>query len=444
MRSLSLLRLLVLGAVGCNGVIAVTPPDPPLCEDPVELGDGYVRCANGAVDRIADTTHDPLAGRLEACTHFEANRSCEWDTDCTDGPNGQCSHFDDLWDAGDSCGCTYGCASDADCDPGEACLGADQDPARTWASCVPATCRASADCESGSCGVAHWYDGCSTTSGLMCRTDLDTCAADSECETDTCGSASIDEGATFSCSEADCVVGRPFRVEGHPTTAPPARRSDWTDAADVSLPHDEEVARYWTWVASFEHASVASFSMVALQLLALGAPPELIDATHQAGRDEIRHARAMYALASKVGGQAVGPGPLELTGLSLSTDVHHVLESLVREACINETLSAALAGLDAEAAADPGLRRVLRGIADDEARHAELAWRTLHWLLGVHPQLRGEALRLLEDATTRIRAAAPSTTPDRPVLGVVGPLERQRFTRRVVEAVIEPAIEALR
>ena len=49
-----------------------------------------------------------------------------------------------------------------------------------------------------------------------------------------------------------------------------------------------------------------------------------------------------------------------------------------------ETVVALLSARAAEAAADPAARGLLALIARDEARHAELAWRTLGWLLRAH------------------------------------------------------------
>ncbi|MCA9546694.1 MAG: ferritin-like domain-containing protein, partial [Myxococcales bacterium] len=51
------------------------------------------------------------------------------------------------------------------------------------------------------------------------------------------------------------------------------------------------LADHWTRQALAEHASVASFARFALHLMAVGAPPDLLVATHQAGLDEIEHAR---------------------------------------------------------------------------------------------------------------------------------------------------------
>src|SRR6185437_10815965 len=105
--------------------------------------------------------------------------------------------------------------------------------------------------------------------------------------------------------------GRPFLVEERARVAPAERttgmrgwgapevvapRVDGLDALDAGA--RASLAETWTVLALLEHASVASFARVSLQLLAVGAPGDLVGATHQAALDEIRHARLCFALAS--------------------------------------------------------------------------------------------------------------------------------------------------
>ena len=57
------------------------------------------------------------------------------------------------------------------------------------------------------------------------------------------------------------------------------------------------LARYWARIGALEHASVASFARVSLQLLALGAPVEAVAPPH--GRlAEAARARAAEGLAA--------------------------------------------------------------------------------------------------------------------------------------------------
>jgi hypothetical protein len=186
----------------------------------------------------------------------------------------------------------------------------------------------------------------------------------------------------------DCCDGRPFIVGGELRTAPVVRRADWMGderPAMTELGAAERAALAAAWQAdgSMEHASIASFARFVLHLLALGAPPSLVAAAQQAMADEVEHARSCFALAGAYAGYPVGPGPLAIDGALVgSISLREAAVAAVVEGCIGETLAAHQALAAAEVAKDPVVRRVLAGIAEDEARHAELAWRFVAWALG--------------------------------------------------------------
>jgi hypothetical protein len=202
------------------------------------------------------------------------------------------------------------------------------------------------------------------------------------------------------------VPGRPLRdAEAAPIVALACRRHDWTETARGVVPDRARAAR-WTEDARFEHASVASFARLTLHLLALGAPSELVEASVLAGLDEVRHARLSFGIASAYAAEGIGPGALEtlhdgaptFEGLALAT---------FADGCVNETLAAAGARRRAEDERDPGVGAVLLEIADDEERHAELAWRTLAWAIE-----RGGAP--VVDALQSARRRALDDVPDDP------------------------------
>src|SRR5262249_9378447 len=127
------------------------------------------------------------------------------------------------------------------------------------------------------------------------------------------------------------------------------------------------------------------FARFTLELLALGAPAHLVADAQRAGLDEVEHARLAYAMASAYAGRPLGPGPLDLGPLTIRADRRELLPALILEGCVGETLGVAealtLALALADEASDPALQRLHARIAADEQRHAELAWRSLAWLL---------------------------------------------------------------
>lgn len=142
------------------------------------------------------------------------------------------------------------------------------------------------------------------------------------------------------------------------------------------------LAELWARDALFEHASIASFSKFTLHLMAIGAPPWLLEQSHQAGIDEIHHARLCFALASAYKGEPLGPGPLPLEGDLLGAlDLASITAAAVREGCVGETISSLEAAEAYEAAQSPAPKEALATISQDEARHAELAWKFVRWAL---------------------------------------------------------------
>ncbi|MCB9664518.1 MAG: ferritin-like domain-containing protein [Alphaproteobacteria bacterium] len=190
-----------------------------------------------------------------------------------------------------------------------------------------------------------------------------------------------------------CVEGRPLRdPAGH------IRQPHVDDPGDARAAH-------WVERALHEHASVAAFARAVLQLLALGAPAELVAAHVAAQADEVRHAEACFAAASRFAGHAIHAPALPLATSELPQGAEALLIDTVVGGCVGETLAAARAHEAAASVRDPVLRATLEAIADDETRHAALAWRTARWLLEARPHLRGVAQAALHP---------PGPLPDHP------------------------------
>ncbi len=209
---------------------------------------------------------------------------------------------------------------------------------------------------------------------------------------DASTSGASDDGAT-SCPngmypDGGCLPPtprRPFLVGASLRSAEWSLRDDWllvgVEAADHGL--DAKTARMLaeTWLkdALEEHASVAAFARFTMHLLSVGAPPELLLRAQRAGIDEIAHARACFALAARYGGRRRGPASLRVHDAMSAHGLAAIAELAAEEGCVGETLGAVLAREQLAVATDGSARRVLRKIAADEVRHAELAWRFVGW-----------------------------------------------------------------
>lgn len=203
-----------------------------------------------------------------------------------------------------------------------------------------------------------------------------------------------------------CGKGRPLIVDDHACVAELHPGSDWGAAQPVF--DRPEVAVHWLDAGLEEHASVASFARFALELVAVGAPPDLLADTAAAMHDEVRHAALAFGLAQRFGAEPQGPGPLD-AGPARATTLRDVVVATVREGCIGETLAAAQAELAATRATEPEVVRVLAEIAADEARHAALAWRVVQWALSVDPSLvDAVSAAFAESHALGLRPAAPA------------------------------------
>lgn len=239
--------------------------------------------------------------------------------------------------------------------------------------------------------------------------------------------------------------GRPLQGASGPLLADVVSRDDWRGALSrAACPERaaEDVVEGWTAHAVFEHASVGAFARLALDLLALGAPPQLVTAAHEAARDEVRHARLSFALASGYGGRAIGPGPLTLPPPrppSFAALVHDTFDG----GCCGETVAAAIAEEAAATATCPAARRVLRIIARDELRHAELGWRVLAWAVRRSDEARRTLVALLA-AEPPAAPSAPAELGPAAAYGLLGGAKDAEIERRVMRQVVHPCAQALR
>ena len=402
---------------------------------------GFERCSEGFVHRVAATT---CSSELPRATQCEDNgggsADCREDSDCTDGANGYCNS--EPWGG---CSCRYGCLQDSDCGDNQICM-----CGSPVGQCVRADCTSDADCGGDMMCTSYISEpGCGSTA-FACQTAGDECAADADCAQ---GEQCTHDGKRHVCEQVACAIGRPFLVRGEERLASPASRCDWNAELTPSvegLPRaTRDVLReQWTRIGLMEHASVAAFARFALQLLSMGAPPELVEQTNAAMSDETAHATMAFALASAYGGEPVGPGPLSIDGSFDENGDRHVLATVLREGCVGETVAALEATEAAAHAVDPVVRAALEKIADDERRHAELAWRFVRWALeGADAELRG----LVADEIADVLAEQPhGGADDCPITddellahGVVPETMRAEIRRRALAEIVGPCARAL-
>ncbi len=439
------------GTAGTGGSGAM-----PVCQNPQlpgSIDQGFVLCEGGVYHRPERRTcaiERPVGGLCPSAPG-DVFDECESDADCTEGPHGACTrqNFGPGGPPGAGCGCTYGCASDAECDAGQLCLCADggDQPGH----CVQAECTGDDDCGPGAlCASYSVVPGCGPTA-FACQRPGDECLSNADCSASPAKFCAYGEGGRV-CGQATCSIGRPFVVEGAVRFAPLAGRSDWARPTELGAGGPdaalcERLAAEWARAGQMEHASVAAFARFTLQLLALGAPPGLVADAQAAALDELEHARLCFGLASAYAGRPLGPGPLPVDGALADMSLEGAVLTAVVEGCVGETLAALEAAEAREWAREGAARDALSVIVGDEARHAELAWRFVAWGLerGGAP-LRaavGEAFARAFGEGAGAEAVADGEGDALLAHGVLPEARRAELRRRALREVVAPCAERL-
>jgi hypothetical protein len=210
------------------------------------------------------------------------------------------------------------------------------------------------------------------------------------------GDVTVKQDVVIKNGDPNCVSGR--RPEG---LAPHARSCD------------DAIGAFFAECAYLEAASVPAFERLARELRAHGAPARLVKRATRARADEVRHAKATAALARRRGAET------ETVVVELSTvrSLFAIAIENAVEGCVRETYGALVAVHQAAHAKDARVAAVMRRIAQDETRHAALAWDVAEW---IDARLTGDERRMVAEA----RARAVETLRDALAAPVARDLER--------------------
>jgi hypothetical protein len=251
-------------------------------------------------------------------------------------------------------------------------------------------------------------------------------------------------------------TGRPFidggLDGGRPRTAAPRRAGDpeaWRAGgaplvAGLSAGVRARLAAAWTADGLLEHASIASFGRFAFELLAVGAPADLVAAAHRAAVDEVEHARLCLGLAGAYAGEPVAPAPFPFGGrVEVSADLASIAARAVREGCVGETLASIQAAEQLAGTEDPRVRGALAVIVDDEARHAERAWRFVAWALAHGGAEVRAAVAAAFAAPVALPAPGEPLPAEMAAHGRLDPSTLRAALARALEDVVRPCAERL-
>lgn len=218
-------------------------------------------------------------------------------------------------------------------------------------------------------------------------------------------------GTLESCSYSPAGASPPQKVTCNYYVRCVGRR--FAELAEPAV-ESTDAAELLAATAALEAASIDAFLRLARELAHHRAPPALVARARDAAGDERRHTRSMNALASRYG--APIPAPRARTRFRSVPRLAYVLLENAVEGCVRETFGALMAHVQALRATDPVVRRTMTEIAEDESRHAALAWAIDAW--GRDRVSASEARRIdgaREDAVAKLAAEIASgegATPD--------------------------------
>jgi len=216
----------------------------------------------------------------------------------------------------------------------------------------------------------------------------------------------------------------------------------------LSAEQRSKASAYWAKVAMMEHASVASFSRFALELMSIGAPVDLLSSAHQAALDEVRHAQISLEIANQFSPTTLRPGALPLTEKAVIAafgDIEKIATAAALEGYIEETLAAVIAMYQSEHMADGHHKDILRSVALDEASHAAFAWRAVHWMLTSAPPIRLAVSEVFSMRAERYALFPTDTSsPSLEHLGLLDEATMAKLQHTAWHEVVAPAATSLK
>jgi hypothetical protein len=147
--------------------------------------------------------------------------------------------------------------------------------------------------------------------------------------------------------------------------------AEFTDASGA-----DPVGSFYATCAYLEAASVHAFRIMRRELMAFGAPADLLDGALRAEADEVKHTRMTRKIARAHGGKP----PKVRVKKHVSRSLEEIATENAVEGCVRETFGALIAMWQAEHATDASIAKAMKEIAVDETRHAALSWSVASWV----------------------------------------------------------------
>jgi hypothetical protein len=89
------------------------------------------------------------------------------------------------------------------------------------------------------------------------------------------------------------------------------------------------------------------------------------------------------------------------------------------------------------------IQSMLNNLAEDESRHAALAWQTAGWMLEQSPELRPVAVSAFEQYVLNAPSAAEAVDPALEAHGYLTPTQRHSVAVQTMRSVVTPCRKTL-
>lgn len=222
--------------------------------------------------------------------------------------------------------------------------------------------------------------------------------------------------------------------------------------AELSPAERSRLAETWTRRSAAEYLAVSTFAVLAIDLVAAGAPADVLSLCMRAGIDEVRHAELCLRMIEIYGGKRVMPPP----GMSSLPDdperpkLHQALANTMLVSCVSETYATTVLTATRDLTTDPVAHAVLTSIYSDEVMHARLGWSYLRY--GIERGGQGVIDAAAAMVPIALRGVANVVERERPVgevtekvrgHGLMTPAEERVIYSSCVREVLVPGFEAL-
>lgn len=250
------------------------------------------------------------------------------------------------------------------------------------------------------------------------------------------------------------LSGTPLEAEHHRLMRRRNVPIVWSETTVTDLSADERarLAGTWTRRSAAEYLAVSTFAVLAIDLVAAGAPADVLSLCMRAGIDEVRHAELCLRMVEIYGGKRIQPPP----GMSSLPDdpkrpkLHQALANTLLVSCVSETYATTVLTATRDLTEDPVAHGVLTSIYSDEVMHARLGWSYLRYALERGGQGAIDAAAAM--IPIALRGVANVVERERPIgevtdkvraHGLMTPAEERVIYSSCVREVLVPGFEAL-